>query len=65
LQKLREEFKNDLNARRNEELASFMERANKVVREVAPKQPCTVVFQEAVWVNASVDITARIASELP
>ena len=65
LQKLREEFQGDLNARRNEELAIVMERANKIIREVAPKQPCTFVFKEAVWVTASVDITARIVSELP
>ena len=65
LQKLREEFQGDLNARRNEELAIVMERANKIIREVAPKRPCTLVFQEAVWANASVDITARIVSELP
>ena len=65
LQKLREEFKDDLNARKNEELAIVMERANKIIREVAPKRPCTLVFQEAVWANASVDITARIVSELP
>jgi len=66
LQKLREEFQGDLNARRNEELAIVMGRANKIIREVAPKQPCTFVFKEAVWMNASVvDITARIVSELP
>lgn len=45
------EFQEDLNARKNEELQQVLERANRVVKQVAESEKYDAIFQEAVYIN--------------
>ncbi len=59
-QRKRREFQEDLNARKNEELQQVLERANKVVKQVAESEKYDLVLQEAVYVNPKHDITDKV-----
>ena len=63
-QRKRREFQEDLNARKNEELQQVLERANRVVRQVAELEKYDVVLQEAVYVNPKHDITDKVIKAL-
>ena len=56
-QRKRREFQEDLNSRKNEELQQVLERANKVVKQVAEAEKYDVVLQEAVYISPKHDIT--------
>ena len=58
-QRKRREFQEDLNSRKNEELAQVLERANKVVKQVAESEKYDVILQEAVYINPKYDITEQ------
>jgi len=60
----RREFQEDLNARKNEELAQVLDRANKVVMQVAEAEKYDVILQEAVYVNPKLDITDKVIKAL-
>lgn len=60
----RREFQEDLNARKNEELSQVLERANKVVMQVAEAEKYDVILQEAVYVNPKLDITDKVLKVL-
>jgi outer membrane protein len=63
-QRKRREFQEDLNARRNEEFQSVIERANRVVKQVAEAEKYDLILQEAVYVNPKHDITERVLRAL-
>ncbi len=63
-QRKRREFQEDLNARKNEELAQVLERANKVVKQVAEVEKYDVILQEAVYINPKHDITDKVLKAL-
>ena len=63
-QRKRREFQEDLNARKNEELQQVLERANKVVKQVAEAEKYDVVLQEAVYINPKHDITDKVIKAL-
>ena len=63
-QRKRREFQEDLNARKNEELQQVLDRANRVVRQVAESEKYDVVLQEAVYVNPKHDITDKVIKAL-
>jgi outer membrane protein len=63
-QRKRREFQEDLNARKNEELQQVLERANKVVKQVAEAEKYDLVLQEAVYVNPKHDITDKVIKAL-
>lgn len=63
-QRKRREFQEDLNARKNEELQQVLERANKVVKQVAEAEKYDLVLQEAVYVNSKHDITDKVIKVL-
>ena len=63
-QRKRREFQEDLSARKNEELAQVLERANKVVKQVAEAEKYDVVLQEAVYINPKYDITEKVIKAL-
>ena len=63
-QRKRREFQEDLNTRKNEELQQVLERANKVVRQVAETEKYDLVLQEAVYVNPRHDITDKVIKAL-
>jgi outer membrane protein len=63
-QRKRREFQEDLNSRKNEELQQVLERANKVVKQVAEAEKYDIVLQEAVYINPKHDITDKVIKAL-
>lgn len=63
-QRLQREFREDLNLRRNEELASLFERANKVIRQIAEAEKFDLILQEAVYRSPRIDITEKVLKAL-
>ncbi|MES3002014.1 MAG: OmpH family outer membrane protein [Pseudomonadota bacterium] len=63
-QRKRREFQEDLNARKNEELQQVLERANRIVKQVAEAEKYDVVLQEAVYINPKHDITDKVIKAL-
>jgi outer membrane protein len=63
-QRKRREFQEDLNARKNEELQQVLERANKIVKQVAEAEKYDVILQEAVYINPKHDITEKVLKAL-
>ena len=63
-QRKQREFSEDLAARRNEELQAVLERANRVIREIAEKEKYDVILQEGVYVSSRIDITERVLRAL-
>lgn len=59
-QRKRREFQEDVNARKNEEYQQVLERANKVVRQVAETEKYDLILQEAVYINPKHDITDKV-----
>ncbi|NBS75904.1 MAG: OmpH family outer membrane protein [Betaproteobacteria bacterium] len=59
-QRKRREFQEDLNARKNEELQMVLEKANKVVKQVAEAEKYDLILQEAVYINPKHDITEKV-----
>ncbi|MBT9506511.1 OmpH family outer membrane protein [Rhodoferax sp.] len=63
-QRKRREFQEDLNSRKNEELQQVLERANKVVKQVAEAEKFDLILQDAVYVNPRLDITDKVLKVL-
>jgi len=63
-QRKQREFREDLNTRRNDELAGVIERANRAIRQIAEAEKYDIIFQEAVWANPRIDITDKVIKAL-
>ncbi|MBA4255290.1 MAG: hypothetical protein C0445_05380 [Polaromonas sp.] len=59
-QRRRREFQEDLGVRKNEELQAVIERANRVIKQVAEGEKYDLVIQEAVYINPKHDITDKV-----
>ena len=59
-QRRRRELQEDLNQRKNEELQSLLERAQRVVRQMAEQEKYDVILQDAVYVGPRVDVTDKV-----
>jgi outer membrane protein len=64
LQRKRREFQEDLNQRRNEELAGVVERANRVIKQIFDSEKYDVILQEVVFAGPRVDITDKVIKAL-
>lgn len=64
LQRRQREYTEDLNLRRNQELAGLLERANKIIRQIAESEKYDLILQEAVYRSPRVDITDRVLKAL-
>lgn len=64
LERKRREFQEDLNARKGEELQQVLERANRMVKQVAEVEKYDLVIQEAVYINPKHDITEKVIRAL-
>ena len=60
LQRKRREFQEDLNQRRNEELATVVERANRVIKQIFDAEKYDLILQEVVFASSRVDITDKV-----
>jgi outer membrane protein len=63
-QRLEREFREELNLRKNEELAAVLEIANKAIKEIAEKGNFDLILQEAVYRSPRVDITDKVIEAL-
>lgn len=63
-QRKQREFREDLNQRRNEELAGVLDRANRAVRQIAEQEKFDIIFQEAVYASPRIDITDKVIKAL-
>lgn len=63
-QRKQREFREDLNQRRNEELAQVVEQANRVIRQIAEQEKYDIIFQDAVFASPRIDITERVIKAL-
>lgn len=63
-QRKQREYREDLNQRRNEELASVLERANKSIKSIAEAEKFDIIFQEAVYASPRIDITDKVIKAL-
>lgn len=63
-QRKRREFQEDLNSRKNEELQLVIQRANKVIKEIAVAEKYDFIFQDAVYVNPKHDMTDKVIKAL-
>ena len=58
-------FREDLNQRKNEELAGLQERANKIIQQIAEGEKYDLILQEPiVWASPRIDLTDRIIKAL-
>lgn len=63
-QRQQREFREDLNIRRNEEMAIVLERVNTVIKKIAEAEKLDLVFQEAVFRSSRIDITDKVLRAL-
>jgi len=63
-QRKRREFQEDLNQRKNEELAAVVERANKVIKQIFEQEKYDLILQEVVFAGPRVDITKKVIDAL-
>lgn len=63
-QRKQREFREDLNQRRNEELATVLDRANSAIKQIAEAEKYDLILQEAVFASPSIDITEKVIKVL-
>ena len=63
-ERMEREFREDLNLRRNEEIASLQERFSKAINEIAEKEGFDIILQEAVFRSPKIDITEKVIKAL-
>ncbi len=63
-QRMQREIREDLNLRRNEELARLQERATRVINQIAEQEKFDLIIQEAVFASSRIDITDRVIRAL-
>lgn len=64
LQRRQREFREDLNQRRNEELQALLDRAQRIVRQIAEQEKFDLIVQDAVFFSPRVDITEKVLRAL-
>jgi outer membrane protein len=52
------------NQRANEESQIILQRANRIIQDIAKKQKFDLIIQDAIWVSPKVDITEQVIKEL-
>ena len=63
-QRRRREFQEDANQRKNEELAALIDRAQKVIKQIAEQDKYDLIIEEAVYFSPRVDITDKVIKAL-
>ncbi len=63
-QRSQREYREDVNLRRNEELASLQERASRIIQQIAESEKFDLILQEAVFASGRIDITDRVLKAL-
>ena len=63
-QRLQREIREDLNLRRNAELARVQDLATRVINQIAEQEKFDLIIQEAVFASSRIDITDRVIRAL-
>jgi outer membrane protein len=63
-QRMQREYREDLNLRRNQELATLFEQADRVIRKIAEAEQFDLIVQEAVFRSSRIDITDKVIKAL-
>ena len=63
-QRKRRELQEDLAQRKNEELATVIERSNKVIKMIFDSEKYDLIVQDAVFASPRVDITKKVIDAL-
>jgi outer membrane protein len=63
-QRKQREFQEDVTLRKNEELQQVLEKANRVIKQVAEAEKFDLILQEAVYIHPKHDITDKVLSGL-
>lgn len=63
-QRKRRELLEDLNQRKNEELAAVVERANRVIKQIFEQEKYDLILQEVIFAGPRVDITKKVVDAL-
>ena len=61
---MQREFRQDLNLRKNEELAGVMSKTDKAIRSIAESEKYDLILQESVYRNPKIDLTDKILQYL-
>jgi outer membrane protein len=64
IQRKRREYQEDLNQRRNEELAALVDRANKIIKQIADQDKYDLIVQEVIFASPRIDITDKVIKAL-
>jgi outer membrane protein len=64
MQRMQREFREELNLRKNEELETVLQGANRVIKEIAEKENYDLILQEAVYRSPRLDITDKVIKAL-
>lgn len=60
LQRAQREFREDLNARQNEERLAFQDRVNKAINEMAEREKFDLILHEGIYYSPRIDITEKV-----
>jgi outer membrane protein len=63
-QRKQREFQEDVTMRKNEELQLVLDKANRVIKQVAEADKYDLILQEAVYINPKHDITDKVLNGL-
>lgn len=63
-QRMQREYREDLNIRRNQEIAALYERANRIIKQIAEQEKYDLILQEAVYRSPRIDITDKVLKAL-
>ena len=64
LQRRDRDIRDEVNQRRNEEMASLLDKANRVIREIAKRDHYDAILQDGVYVSPRIDITDKVIKAL-
>ena len=63
-QRKQREFREDLEIRRNEAMSGILDRANRVLKQIAESEKYDLIVQDAVYFSPRIDITDKIIKAL-
>ncbi|GAA5158978.1 OmpH family outer membrane protein [Viridibacterium curvum] len=63
-QRKRREYLEDRNQRQSEEMSGVLDRANRVIKQVAEAEKYDLIVQEVVYFNPAIDITDKVIKAL-
>ncbi len=63
-QRKQREFREDLNQRQNEEVQQLIDRANRIIKQIAEQEKYDLIVQDAVYWSPRIDITDKVLRAL-